>query len=123
MPAPSVRIEKERTMTSEHVFEITDASFDTQVLAAEVPTLIDFTAAWCGPCRIIARHVAAVAERYAGQLQVGVVDVDTQQALATRYQVRSMPTLLLFKGGRVVGQIVGAVPQSKIEALVAKALG
>ena len=110
-------------MTGKHVLEITDSTFDTDVLTSELPTLIDFTAAWCPPCRVIAPHVAAIAERHAGKLRVGMVDCDAHPELATRCQVRSMPTLLLFQGGRVVGQLVGAVPQKKIEALVARVLG
>ena len=84
--------------------------------------LIDFTAAWCAPCRTIAPHVAAIARDYAGRLTVGTCDVDSNGALAARLDVRAMPTLMLFKSGQVVGQIVGAVPRAKIEALVAQAL-
>lgn len=110
-------------MPSAHVLTLTDRDFDASVLASPLPTLVDFTAAWCGPCRMIKPHVDAVAEHYAGRLRVGTCDVDENLEVATRYLVRSMPTLLLFKDGKVVGQIVGAVPRSKIEALVEKALG
>jgi thioredoxin 1 len=109
-------------MSGRHVIPVTDATFDAEVLQSPLPTLVDFTAAWCGPCRVIAPHVAAVAEANAGQLKVAVLDVDENIAVATRFLVRSMPTLLLFQGGKVVGQIVGAVPRSKIEALVAQVL-
>ena len=108
-------------MSSDDLLEITDKNFDT-LLKEPLPILIDFTAAWCAPCRAIAPHVAAVAERYAGVLNVGKVDTDEHPRLAEQYGVRAMPTLLLFKGGKVVGQIVGAVPRAKIEALVATAL-
>ena len=80
------------------------------------------TAAWCAPCRTIAPHVAAIAREYAGRLTVGTCDVDAEAALAARLDVRAMPTLILFKGGQVIGQIVGAVPRAKIEALVARAV-
>jgi thioredoxin 1 len=110
-------------MASKNVFEVTDHNFERETLNASLPTLVDFWAVWCAPCRTIAPHVEAIAEAYAGRLRVGKCDVDANQALTARYDVRSMPTLLLFKDGQVVGQIIGAVPRAKIEALVAKALG
>ena len=102
--------------------EMTTKGFETDVLESDVPVLVDFTAAWCAPCRAIAPSVDAVAEAYAGRVKVGKLDVDAHPIIAERYGVRSMPTLLLFKGGQVVGQIVGAVPKRKIEELVEKAL-
>jgi thioredoxin 1 len=104
------------------VIEVNDHNFADTVLGSSVPVLVDFTAAWCAPCRAIAPHVAAVAGEYAGRLRVGKFDVDDNPELAARYDVRSMPTLLLFKAGQVVGQVVGAVPRSRIEALVNRAL-
>src|SRR5262245_36555848 len=109
-------------MRSDEVLEITDANFDTLALASPLPVLIDFTAARCPPCRAIAPHVAAIARDYAGRLTVAKCDTDSNVELAIRLDVRAMPTLLLFKGGQVVGQIVGACPRAKIEALVARAL-
>jgi len=109
-------------MHSDQLLEITDANFDAQALKAPLPVLIDFTAAWCPPCRAIAPHVAAIARDNAGRLTVGTCDADSNAELAARLDVRALPTLLLFKGGQVVGQIVGAVPKTKIEALVARAL-
>jgi thioredoxin 1 len=109
-------------MHSDQLLEITDANFDAQALAAPLPVLIDFTAAWCPPCRAIAPHVAAIARDYAGRLTVATCDAEANVELACRLDVRAMPTLLLFKGGQVVGQIVGAVPRAKIEALVARAI-
>ena len=107
---------------SKHVLTLTDQDFETTVVQSPLPTLVDFTAAWCAPCRVLAPQVDAVAEQYAGRIRVGQCDVDLNQVTATRYMVRAMPTLLMFKDGKVVGQIVGAVPRSKIEALVEKAL-
>jgi len=101
--------------------EITDANFEKEVLQSELPVLIDFTAAWCPPCRAIAPHVAAIAAAQAGSLKVGTCNVDGNNELTAKLDIRAMPTLMVFKAGRVVGQIVGAVPRAKIEALVAKA--
>jgi thioredoxin 1 len=109
-------------MRSDELLEITDTNFETLALQAQLPVLIDFTAAWCPPCRAIAPHVAAIARDHAGKLSVATCDADANGALAARLDVRSLPTLLLFKGGLVVGQIVGAVPKARIEALVARAL-
>ena len=84
--------------------------------------LVDFTSAWCPPCRAIAPHVQALATCHAGRLRVGTCDVDSNNGLVARLDVRAMPTLMVFKGGRVVGQIVGAVPRARLDALVARAL-
>jgi thioredoxin 1 len=107
-------------MSSPELLEITDTNFEA--LEAPLPMLIDFTAAWCAPCRAIAPHVAAIARDYAGRVTVATCDVDANCELAARLDVRAMPTLLLFKAGQVVGQIVGAVPRAKIEALIARAV-
>jgi thioredoxin 1 len=103
------------------LIEITDDNFDEQVLRSSVPVLVDFTAAWCPPCRAIAPHVHALAAAHAGKLRVGTCDVDSNNGLVARLDVRAMPTVMVFKDGRVVGQIVGAVPRAKLDALVAKA--
>jgi thioredoxin 1 len=104
-----------------HVFDLTETNFEA-ALADPTPLLIDFTAAWCGPCRVIAPHVEAVAEAHAGRLRVARCDVDEQVLIATRFDVRAMPTLVLVERGKPVGGIVGAVPRAKIEALVAGVL-
>lgn len=109
--------------THPELLEITDANFDETALRSPTPVLVDFTAAWCAPCRTIAPHVEAVARAYAGRLKVGTCDVDANHALAVRLDVRSMPTLMMFREGRMVAQLVGAVPRAKIEALVERALG
>lgn len=109
-------------MSNPNVFEIHDANFEAEALRSPLPVLIDFTAAWCPPCRAIAPHIDAIAGAYAGRLRVGKCDVDSSPELAARLDVRSMPTLMLFKDGKVVGQIVGAVPRTKIEALVGRGL-
>jgi thioredoxin 1 len=107
-------------MASENMLELTDENFDKEVLKAETPTLVDFWAVWCGPCRQIAPMVEALAEQYKGKLKVGKMDVDHHQIVPQQYGIRSIPTLLIFKGGKVVGQVVGAVPRSKLEAEVQK---
>src|SRR5262252_5566724 len=109
-------------MHHDPLLEITDTNFDDLALKAPLPVLIDFSAARCPPCRTIAPHVAAIARDYAGRLTVATCDTDANIELAARLDVRAIPTLLLFRAGQVVGQIVGAVPKAKIEALVAKAL-
>jgi thioredoxin 1 len=109
-------------MSSSNLLEIHDANFEAEALRSPVPMLIDFTAAWCPPCRAIAPHVDAIAVDYAGRLRVGKCDVDSNPELAARLDVRSMPTLLVFKNGRVVGQLVGAVPRAKIVSLIDRAL-
>jgi thioredoxin 1 len=106
-----------------NLLEITDANFEKEVLQSPVPVLVDFTAAWCPPCRAIAPHVEAIAAAHEGRLRVGTCDVDAHGELSAKLDVRAMPTLMVFKNGQVVGQIVGAVPRAKIEALVARAEG
>ena len=109
-------------MASNHIVQITDANFQSEVLKSEVPVLIDFWATWCGPCRAIAPVVEQLANEYAGRVKVAKCDVDSNPKTPTDYMVRSIPTLLVFKGGQVVGQLVGSAPKDKIEDLVKKAL-
>ncbi|HEY2748937.1 MAG TPA: thioredoxin [Polyangia bacterium] len=109
-------------MASDKIANVTDASFETDVLKSSQPVLIDFWATWCGPCRAIAPVVEQLAGEYAGKVKVVKVNIDENPKTPTQYDVRSIPTLLMFKDGKVVGQIVGAVPKPKIEELVKKAL-
>jgi thioredoxin 1 len=109
-------------MASANLTELTDQNFDAEVLKADLPTLVDFWAVWCGPCRQIAPTVEALADVYKGKLKVAKMDVDHHQIVPQQYGIRSIPTLLIFKGGKVVGQVVGAVPRSKLEAEIQKHL-
>ena len=109
-------------MASDKISNVTDASFEADVLKSSQPVLIDFWATWCGPCRAIAPVVEQLAGEYAGKVKVVKVNIDENPKTPTQYDVRSIPTLLMFKDGKVVGQIVGAVPKPKIEELVKKAL-
>lgn len=101
-------------MPASHTHEFTDQNFDAQVLQADEPVLVDFWATWCGPCRQMAPVIDSVAEKYEGRVKVGKIDVDNNPNCAARFNVRGIPTMLLFKDGRPVEQIVGAVPESKL---------
>ena len=94
--------------------EITDANFDAEVINSDKPVLIDFWAVWCGPCKLIAPVVEEVAKEYEGKVKVGKMDIDNNPNVAMKYGIRSIPTLLIFKDGKVVDQIVGAVPKNVI---------
>jgi thioredoxin 1 len=91
--------------------EINDTNFDKEVLQSAVPVLVDFWAVWCGPCRMIAPLVEELASEYDGRLKVGKVDVDNNPEISMRFGIRSIPTVMVFHGGKVVEQIVGAVPK------------
>ncbi len=90
---------------------LTDDNFQTEVLHSDRPVLVDFWAEWCGPCKMIAPIVEELAKEYDGTLKVGKVDVDANQKVSMQFGIRSIPTLLIFKGGRVVEQVIGAVPK------------
>ncbi|HSL87874.1 MAG TPA: thioredoxin [Ignavibacteriaceae bacterium] len=93
---------------------ITDQNFEQEVINSDIPVLLDFWAVWCGPCKIIAPVVEQLAEEYDGKLKVGKLDVDNNQETSIKYGVRSIPTLLIFKGGQVKETIIGAVPKQQI---------
>ena len=109
-------------MSSENVIAFTDANFDREVLQSSIPVLVDFWATWCAPCKAIAPLIDSIADEYAGKVKVGKVNVDENQATPSKYGVRGIPTIILFKDGALLEQVVGAVPKSQIEALIAKAL-
>lgn len=99
-----------------HPVEITDANFEQEVTKSELPVLIDFWAVWCGPCKMIAPFVEELAGEYEGKIKIGKVDVDSNPQISMNYGIRSIPTLLIFKDGKVVDQIIGAVPKQAIAA-------
>lgn len=105
-------------MAGTNTLTFTDTNFDTEVLNAEVPVLVDFWAEWCGPCRMMGPTIDALAADFAGKAKIGKVDVDSNINTAGRYQIRGIPTLLLFKGGKVVDQKVGAIPKSEVESML-----
>jgi thioredoxin 1 len=109
-------------MAGAGVLEVSDATFDKEVLQSEQPVLVDFWAVWCGPCKAIAPIVDNLAASYAGKLKVAKVNVDENGATPSRYGIRGIPALLFFKGGKVADQVVGYVPQDVIDQKVQKLL-
>ena len=105
-------------MAGQNTLTFTDSSFDKDVLQAEVPVLVDFWAEWCGPCRMMTSTVDALAADYAGRLKVGKLNVDENGGTAMRFNIRGIPTLLLFKGGRIVEQVVGATGKAQLQKLI-----
>jgi thioredoxin 1 len=107
-------------MAGQAVIEVSDATFDQEVLQSDQPVLIDFWAAWCGPCKALGPIVDEIATQYNGKLKVVKMDVDRNQATPGRYGIRGIPALLFFKGGKVADQIVGYVPKDTIEKSIAR---
>lgn len=110
-------------MASDKVLAVNDLNFDTEVLKADGPVLVDFSAEWCGPCRQIAPLVDQLADEYDGKLKVAKVDIDESPGTAQKLGIRGVPTLYVFQGGEVVSQQVGAAPKKKLVELVEKVLG
>jgi thioredoxin 1 len=107
---------------SDEILQGSDAAFEEDVLKAEVPVLVDFWAPWCGPCRMIAPAVEAIAAERAGALRVVKLNVDDNPATPQKYGIMGIPTLILFKGGDVKETVVGVVPKAKLDELLARHL-
>ncbi len=101
---------------------VTDASFEQDVLNSEIPVLVDFWAPWCGPCRMVAPVVDEIAEQYDGKVKVVKLNTDENPGIAGQYNIRSIPTLMIFKNGQRVEQVVGAVPKATLASTLEKFL-
>ena len=104
------------------LLHVNDKNFSAEVLSSDLPVLVDFWATWCGPCRSISPLVDELAKAFAGRIKIAKLNVDESPATPSQYGVRGIPTLILFKGGKIVDQMVGAVPKAKLVAMVEKAL-
>ena len=107
---------------SQHIVHVSDASFDADVLNADIPVLVDFWAEWCGPCKMIAPVLDEIATEYAGKLKVCKVDVDANPEIPPKFGIRGIPTLILFKGGSAEATKVGALSKSQLIAFIKEVL-
>jgi thioredoxin len=107
---------------SDSIVHVTDASFETDVLGADVPVLVDFWAEWCGPCKMIAPVIAEIAQEYSGKLKVCKMDVDANTETAPKFGIRGIPTLMIFKNGNAEATKVGALSKSQLSEFIEGAL-
>jgi thioredoxin 1 len=106
---------KEIKNMGKHTFDVSDSSFQTEVLNSDTPVLVDFWADWCQPCKMVAPHLEAIAEKYMGRLRVAKLDVDANPDTQEHYGIQGIPTMLLFKNGALVHKIVGFKPKDYLE--------
>lgn len=107
-------------MASDVIVELSDTSFDTEVINSEKPVLVDFWAPWCGPCKALAPVINEISNDFADKVKVGKLNVDDNPEISMKFGIRSIPTLIVFKDGKVQDQIIGAVPKSEIEKALEK---
>ncbi len=103
---------------AENITQVNDQNFDTEITQNNLPSLIDFWAQWCAPCKAIAPHMEAVAQKFAGKIKVAKLNIDDSPQTASKFGIRSIPTLLFFKDGNPIDQTVGAVSQANIEEMI-----
>ncbi len=105
-------------MAGKNIREFNDGNFESEVLGSDLPVLVDFTATWCGPCKALAPIVEKLADEFEGKVKVGKLDIDEAQAIARKYAVRSVPTVMVFRGGQKTGQHVGLTNRGKLVELL-----
>jgi thioredoxin 1 len=103
---------------NDHLIEFTDQNFDSEALGGDTPVLVDFWAPWCAPCRMVGPIIEELAGNYVGKVKIGKLNTDDNPAIASRYGIMSIPTILLFKNGQIVDRIVGAAPKKDFEKLL-----
>ena len=105
-------------MAGKNVHEFTHTNFDSEVLQSDLPVLVDFTATWCGPCKALAPIVEKLADEYEGKLKVGKLDIDASRPIADKYKIRSVPTVVVFRGGQKTGEHIGLTTRDKLVKLL-----
>ena len=105
-------------MAGKSTLEFTDTNFDSEVVASDVPVVVDFWAEWCGPCRMLAPTIDAIAEEFAGKAKVGKLDTETSRSAAMKYRINMLPTILVFKGGEVVHKFVGLTQKAEFQQVL-----